>query len=60
MRWTSEQIISHVEFDEGGVKSATPEVQAYIERTFGMTVEEFFEAAVTWFLANPHRIPNDN
>lgn len=50
-KWTPEQIIAQIKFDEYGARVWTPEVAAYIEDMYGVTVEEFSIAAAEWFLA---------
>lgn len=51
-KWTPEQVIAQIKFDEGGARIWTPEVAAHIEDRYGVTVEEFCITAAEWFLAN--------
>lgn len=63
--WTPEAVIDAIEFDENGPCSWTPGVAAHIERTFGVTVEEFCAAAAEWAIPRMEHLygipaPDDN
>lgn len=59
-RWTPEDVVAAIQFDDNGEWTATPEVTAHIEHRFGVTVEEFVDGAMEWFLARRHELPSTN